>query len=128
MTPQEAFRLGFLARCVENKLTPEQTHELAKTAFDVLEKQAVQPFQAVVDAAKAVGYPTLALGLAAPPAVGGLAAYFNNKATDIDEDDVESIKRQELISQYRRMTDQLNRASELRKLKQGSKRTSQVFL
>lgn len=128
MTPREAFRFGFLARCVESNLTPEQTHELAKTAFDVLEKQAMQPVQAMVDAAKAVGYPAAALALAAPPALGGLAAYFSNKATDIDDDDVESIKRQELISQYRRMTDQLNRAKRLRLQSQDKKRTGQVFL
>ena len=126
MTPQEAFRFGFLARCVESNLTPEQTHELAKTAFDVLEKQA--SVEGIVDAAKAVGYPAAALALTAPPALGGLAAYFSNKATDIDDDDVESIKRQELISQYRRMADQLNRAKRQRLQRQDKKRTGQVFL
>ena len=40
MQPHEAFKLGFLARCVEEGLSPAQTNSLAKTAADLLNKQA----------------------------------------------------------------------------------------
>jgi len=125
MTPEEAFKIGFLSKCASLGLSPEETQGLAKTAFDLLEKQSGN---GLVDAFKSVGYPAAALALAAPPAIGGLAAYFKNKATDIDDEDIESVKRQELISQYKRMSDKLERENALRKRNAGQKRTSQVFL
>ena len=137
MTPQEAFKLGFLARCVEGGLSDEQTNALAKRAADLVGEQEKSAFTAdaagkviggVMEAGGKAVYPLAALALATPPALGGLAAYFKNQATDIDEDDVESVKRQELIAQYRRMADQLRRQKQLRDYKQERQRTGQVFL
>lgn len=137
MTPQEAFKIGFLARCVEGGLSDEQTNALAKRAADLVGEQeksasiteaAGKAIGGVMEAGGKVVYPLAALALATPPALGGLAAYFKNQATDIDEDDVESVKRQELIAQYRRMADQLRRQKQLRDYKQERQRTGQVFL
>jgi hypothetical protein len=138
MTPQEAFKLGFLARCVEGGLSDEQTNALAKRAADLVGEQE-KSAEGIADAVgKTIGgvmeaggkavYPLAALALATPPALGGLAAYFKNQATDIDEDDVESVKKQELIAQYKRMADQLRRQKQLRDYKQERQRTGQVFL
>ena len=86
MLPQEAFKLGFLARCVEEGLSPEQTHGLAKQAaiLDFLQNSAkatLDTGKSMIDLAKA-SVPLAMLGLAAPPAIGGLAAYMANKATE----------------------------------------------
>jgi len=140
MLPQEAFKLGFLARCVEEGLSPEQTHNLAKQAADCFSKQAFMdfvnnPLKATVDTGKSTidlaksTIPLAMLGLAAPPAIGGLAAYMSNKATDVDDAAaVEDVKKQELIDTYRRMSQQLNRQQQLRQYKKDRKRTGRVYL
>ena len=75
MQIKEAFKLGFLARCVEEGLTPDQTHALAKSAADCVEKQALGASSAL---------PVAAAALASVPAAGGLMAYLSNRATDAD--------------------------------------------
>lgn len=117
MDPREAFKIGFMARCIEEGLSQEKTAELMEKAGNGL-----------VDAAKAVAYPAAALALAAPPTLGGLAAYFKNKATDSDASEIEEIQQQEQAETYRRMADQLRRAKALRERKAGKKRSGQVFL
>ena len=118
MTPKEAFRFGFMARCIEEGLSHEKTAELIKKADDN-----------IIGMLKEVTYPALGLALATPPAVGGLAAYFANKATDTDASDVEEIKQKELIESYSRMAQQLERQKALRESKaERNKRKRQVFL
>lgn len=122
MEPREAFKIGFMARCVEEGLSQEKTAEL-------MEKAAIQPVQALVDGLKAVMVPAGALALAAPPTIGGLAAYFNNAAADTDDEgDIEEIKQKELTSAYRRMATQLQQGKLLRARKAEGKRSGQVFL
>ena len=121
MEPREAFKIGFMSRCVEEGLSQEKTAEL-------MEKAASGWASGMVDAGKAVLYPAAALALAAPPTLGGLAAYFKNKTMDSDTDDVEEIKQKEKADSYRRMADQLRRAKALRGRKSGRKRSGQVFL
>lgn len=122
MEPQEAFKIGFMARCVEEGLSQEKTAEL-------IEKAADGTLSGLVEGAKAVAYPAAALALAAPPTLGGLAAYFNNKAVDTaDEGDVEEIKKKELRESYRRMAEQLRESKRLRERKASRKRSGQVFL
>jgi hypothetical protein len=121
MDPREAFKIGFMARCIEEGLSQEKTAEL-------MEKAADGGLTGLVNAAKAVAYPAAALALAAPPTLGGLAAYFKNKATDSDASEIEEIQQQEQAETYRRMADQLRRAKALRERKAGKKRSGQVFL
>lgn len=117
MEPREAFKIGFMARCIEEGLSQEKTAELMEKAGNGL-----------VDAGKAVLYPAAALALAAPPTLGGLAAYFKNKTMDSDANEVEEVKQQEMADSYRRMADQLRRARALRERKASKKRSGQVFL
>lgn len=140
MRPQEAFKLGFLARCVEEGFSSEQTHALAKRAADCFTKQAAwyNPFtwaksvtdagKSTVDLLKSLAGPTMMLA-AVPPTVGGVAAYLANKSTDVDDAAaVEDVKNQELTDAYQRMADQLNRQKQLREYKQSRKRSGRVYL
>ena len=147
MRPQEAFKLGFLARCVEEGFSSEQTHALAKRAADCFTKQAAwyNPFtwaksvtdagkssvelaQASTNLLKSFTGPLMMLA-AVPPTVGGVAAYLANKSTDVDDAAaVEDVKNQELTDAYQRMADQLNRQKQLREYKQSRKRSGRVYL
>lgn len=150
MQPREAFKLGFLARCVEERLSPAQTQALMKQAAANLEKvsfsywsllnplniyrqlagaagRTADSGRKIVDLAKG-SMPLVAATMAVPPALGGLAAYAVNKATDTDATDVEEAKQQELTDTYRRMADELRRQKSLREYKAKRKRTGQVFL
>lgn len=128
MHPREAFKLGFLARCVEAGLTPEATRNLIKSAGDCFTKGAASWGKELFDAAKDVTLPTALMAAAAPVALGGGAAYFANQATDTDATDIEEIKQQELLDTYRRMSAQLQRRRQLQNYKAERKRTGQVFL
>ena len=122
MDPREAFKIGFMARCIEEGLSQEKTAEL-------VEKAAEGTISGLVDAGKAVTYPLALAALAAPPTIGGLAAYFNNRALDTsDQGDVEEIKQRELTESYRRMAEQLRQTKALRDRKAKRKRSGQVFL
>tara|TARA_R110002051_G_scaffold61354_5_gene112580 strand:+ start:53989 stop:54312 length:324 start_codon:yes stop_codon:yes gene_type:complete len=107
-----------MARCVEERLSSEKTAELMQKAGEA----------GILDLAKSLGFGAAGLALAAPPAIGGLAAYFSNKATDSDASDIEEIKQKELVDSYRRMSAQLTRAKKLRDGRADRKRTGQVFL
>jgi len=128
MHPREAFKIGFLTRCVESGLTPEATHNLIKSAGDCFNKRADSWGKELFDAAKDVSIPTALMAAAAPVALGGGAAYFANQATDTDATDVEEIKQRELLDTYRRMSGQLKRRKQLQGYKADRKRTGQVFL
>lgn len=141
MQIKEAFKLGFLARCVEEGLTPNQTHALAKRAADGevaplswLTRQITAPIKDVADTSRSVTeavkshIPLLALGAAIPPALGGAAAYLAHNATDADATDVKQVSQQELTDTYRRMAEQLQRTKKMRNYKQQRKRTGQIFL
>lgn len=143
MRPDEAFKLGFLARCVEEGFTPEQTATLAKKAEDMfvktafiaeISRQLTDPVKNTANAAQSVvnlSSSLLPYGLmlaAIPPAIGGVAAYAKNKAIDVGEDEVEQVKKRELIDTYSRMSDELKRQKERQDYKQQRKRTGRVFL
>jgi DNA helicase TIP49 (TBP-interacting protein) len=143
MQPHEAFKLGFLSRCVEEGLSPEQINGLAKSAAEFLGKQAfvreaigqvTGTVKDTADAGKSVVefgksmWPLAALAVGVPAGAGALTAYLQNAATDVDATDVEEAKQQELMDTYRRMADQLGRKKQMRDYKQQRKRTGQVFL
>jgi hypothetical protein len=111
LTPHEAFKVGFLARCVRDGLTPEQIHDRVKTAADLFEKEAFlgSLIGAAGNAVKGMGGYALPLAIAAPPVLGGLGGYALAKATDVDDTDVEDIKGQEVLDEYRRQAERLRR-------------------
>jgi hypothetical protein len=135
MQVHEAFKLGFLSRCVEEGMSPEQTHGLSKMAASLFEKQALinlpSPMGEVNNAVSAAGSiaPYLVAGLAIPPAIGGIAAYFANQAADTEGSrGIENIKRQELQDTYERLAGQLQRQKERQDYKAKRKSTGRIFL
>lgn len=131
LTPREAFKVGFLSRCVEDGLTLEQAHERVKIASEKLAGLTDIPGKIldlgkpVVSSALSWGIP---LGLAAPPIAGGIAGYMAAKGTDIDDTDVAEVKRRELIEEYKRQTAKLIRDRQAREYRKDRKQTGRVFL
>jgi hypothetical protein len=133
LTPREAFKVGFLSRCVEEGLTLKEAHDLVKTAHEKLAgiPGADIPGK-IIDLAKpvvsnALGY-GIPIGLAAPPILGGLAGYAASRATDIDDTDVDEIKQRELVEEYKRQTAKLMRDRSARQYRDERKQTGRVFL
>ena len=148
LTSQEAFKVGFMARCIEDGLSMDQIYSLAKTAADRMasavklasEKQAiVGPLLgalgylggSAVNAAKGIGSAALGVGLplalAAPPVLGGIAGAGLAKATDIDDTDVNEIKQRELLDEYKHQTARLRRQRAVRDYDAAKKRTGRIF-
>lgn len=119
LSPQEAFRVGFVARCIENGLT--DLDQIAAAAAQARAKVASFA-DAAVSVGKAVLSPLLSYGLPlaaiAPPVVGGLAGYGLARATDVDDTGVADIKQQELLRAYKTETDKLKRQKALRAYRQ----------
>lgn len=157
MSPEEAFKLGFLSRCVEEGLSSTKTAELAKKASDFLEKKASPTvpvgagMQLLNTLTSIPGYftggarsglgmarditgmakdlsPLMFLAAAAPPTIGGVAAALKNTATDISEEDVGEAKQQELAETYHRMAEQLRRQQAARQFKSQRKQSGRVFM
>lgn len=125
MTPKEAFRLGFLTRCAEMSLSSEETNKLAKRASDLFLTKTAGP---IADTVKSVGWPLMLAGLSAPVLAGSGAAYFQNKALDTDEADIDEIKKKELIETYQRMSEQLARKRRIREVRHNHKPSGRVLL
>lgn len=134
LTPREAFKVGFLSRCVEEGLDADQIRERVKSALDKLafEIPGADVPGKLVDFAKGVGLTGLSWGLplalAGPPIVGGLGGYALAKATDVGDADAGEIKKRELVDEYRRQTDQLNRETQVRNYRKLRERTGKIFL
>ena len=98
MTPREAFRYGFLLRCAEENLSPEQVEDRVKQA------NLMQ---------------LLGGAMIAPPLVGGAlgmaGGYAAAQATE-PVHDVEEIKKQEIAQAHRLLTAQLQQRQKMREL------------
>jgi hypothetical protein len=157
MSPAEAFKLGFLSRCVEEGLSGSQIAGLSKQASDFFDKQAFASAapslgSTLLNAAGSVPSfltggaksglgmvrdvtglakdlsPLALLAAAAPPTIGGVAAVLKNQATDISEEDVGEAKQQELADTYHRMAEQLRRQQAARSFKKDRKQSGRVFM
>lgn len=134
LSAQEAFKVGFLARCVQDGLSPDQMLDRVKAASDMLEKRAV--LNALVSgaggmmggAARTLASYGLPAALAAPPILGGLGGYALAKATDMDDTDADSIKNQELVEEYRRQAERLKRQKAVRDYTQEVRHSSRPFM
>ncbi len=125
MESKEAFKIGFMSRCIEEGLSQEKTAELAEKAAALVKTSGT--IGDISGLVKSIGVPAAALAAAAPVVAGGGAAYLYNKATDVDGEEVEEIKQKELAEEYARMADQLRRQSKLRKYKKDRESRGQVF-
>ncbi len=134
LAPHEAFKVGFLARCVHDGLTPDQMLDRVKFASDLLEKRAFLGtlLGKGIDLAKGVGGAAMSYGLplalAAPPILGGAAGYGLAKATDIDDTDVEEIKNRELVEELKRQTGNLKQQKLSRQHRQTARPTGRMFM
>jgi len=113
---EEAFKFGFLSRCAEEGHTsPEAIYARVKVALDLfrttLYKTAglIDMPGKILDTAVSAGKASLPLLLAAPPILGAAAGFGLAKATDINDDDVDSIKKRELIDELQQQTERLQR-------------------
>lgn len=126
MTPREAFKAGFLGRCIEAGLSVAEMRDMVKQSMD---KMALTPADMAWNATKAtltgtkdlgtealklLGNWGIPLALAAPPALGGLTGYALAKARDTGTADAEEIQSQELSDEYRRQAERLQRLKAIR--------------
>lgn len=134
LSAQDAFKVGFLARCVEAGLDADQTLAAVKRAGDLFEKQAFlgnlisTTAGKVMDVGKGALGATAAYGLplavAAPPILGGLTGYGLARATDVDDTDVAAIKDQEVVDELRRQAARLRRERAVRDFRQANRGVS----
>jgi len=134
LTAQEAFKVGFLARCVSDGLSPDQMLSRVKQAQDMLEKRAFlggianSAIGAAGGVAKSMAGYGIPLALLAPPALGGLAGYGLAKATDVDDTDVNEIKQKELVEEYQRQAEKLKRQKLVRGYTKERHQTGRMFM
>lgn len=129
MDARQAFKCGFIARCVEDGFTtPEQINQLLKSAdFDAL--KALGSLASGVGNVASTGINWgVPLALAAPPILGAVGGTMAGKATDVDDYDVAEAKNQEIVDEYRRQAERVRRESMLRKLQQSRQGSGKVFL
>lgn len=120
LTDKEAFKVGFLKRCADAGMDAKETLETVKTAkafvksavLDIGVKDiAGPPWRAAWDVAstgaKTLGNWGLMGALAGPAVLGGAAGYGMSRLTDIDDTDVDEIKKREIIDEYYRQIELL---------------------
>ncbi len=157
MTPRESFKYGFLLRCQEANLTPEQSEKLAN---DLLEKQA-NPLLALLGSG--VGYGIGGLGnavsgiseglghfgaAALPIAVAagagsvalpyyggaGIAKMVHNKQKDLMNEyntknkvDPQDFQNIELVNEYNRMSNEVRKQIDTNKKQLGNQDALKSF-
>lgn len=128
---RDSFKVAFLARCVEDNLTPEQMLVRIKEAQEKIAfvgnalGKLVDVGRGVVDAGLGWGIP---LALAAPPFIGAVSGAALAKGTDIDDRDVADIKDQEVIDEYQRQSALLRRQRAARDYHRSKAKTGRIFL
>lgn len=117
MTPIQAFKLGFLLKCAEAGLTPDEANDVAKRA---LVKHAAGPLETLGNKAwdavpGLVGL--LGKGLLVAPLVGGAAIGYGAGKLQQDEGaTIEATKKEELESEYNRLASEAEANARRRKL------------
>lgn len=118
LTPQEAFRCGFLLRCADEGLGAAEIEARVKLAgeFAGQVKQAENPLTAIGKWLLNMGVVGMA---AAPMAAGGAAGYGLAKLTE-DKTTPEEVQRRELIAAYQQQADRLRRTARARQYRGGA--------
>ena len=108
-----AFKVGFLLKCAEDGLGPDGAEALAKAAL----------FDGAWDTAKTLGSAGLAGALLAPPVVGAAGGVLLSRATDVDDTDVDDVRRDvrrdELVQELLRQSEHLNGLAAARAQREG---------
>jgi len=125
MNKQEAFKIGFLHKCAEDGLTPEETLQRVRTTrlmvkaagpvpgLDAASRMGGAAIGAGADATASLAKAILPLLLLGPPVAGGLAGYGLSQATNNPVDKSE-MRKKELMAAYERAAAQLQRAQQRR--------------
>lgn len=131
LSPRESFKVGFLGRCAEAGMTPDQMLGVIKQAQDKLAFVSGL-LGGLKDVASGVGGAVtgygIPLALAAPPVLGGIAGYGLGRLSDIDDTDIDDIKDQEVLDEYKRQTARLLREQKVRDYQKTKKQTGRIFL
>lgn len=106
MTAEEAFRLGFLARCAEEGLPESAITQRMKAAEARLSKSA-----SWLDAGKVM----MQFGL---PVAAGAGTYLAADQLTRPQVDPQEVKNQELINELRRYTRKVMDQNKLKKLRE----------
>lgn len=137
LSPQEAFKLGFLSNCVEKGLSIEQMREEVKKASDQLvdvEKRAfLEPERAALwddlgDLLKDVGRIGMGGLILGPPAIGAAGGILHSRLSDVDDEDVEDVKKREVADEYRRQAQRLRQTARMRDQRTFKKRSGGLYL
>jgi len=123
LSGRDAFKVGFLSRCVEMGMTTDQIDQHVKQAGLGAVLGTLGKALGTVGTAgtKAVGGMTEGLAkslagtaapllLAAPPVIGGLGGWGLASATDVDDTDIDEMKTKEIKEELERQTAMLQRA------------------
>jgi len=120
MTPEQAFRTGFLLWCAEQGMDGKEIRAAARKAAAYTPEMTKRAVFGVGEAINLLGkggrlaYLT-ALGL--PVVAGAVGGYATAKATGSDRADlVDEAKSHELISEYQRLAEDAKRRTQLREL------------
>lgn len=116
LTQREAFKVGFLRKCSEAGFTEEETVAAIKEATELVKKAALQdfltkPYETGLGILGNVGSTAGQLGIGAamlgPAALGASAGLGLASMGDVDDTDVQAIKKREIIDEYRRQVELL---------------------
>ncbi len=123
MSPNESFKIGFLLGCADLGLDTDQTHALVKTAVaktaglgTIAGEMIEAPGRLVANMGPMAAQLGLLAGVGVPMAAGAGTGWAAAKLTD-DDTDVDQAKADELLAEYRRLTDQANRQVAMKQFK-----------
>jgi hypothetical protein len=125
MTETEAFKIGFISRCLHDGVPPTQIPGVIKTAFfgigDIL--------RAGTGVVTNIGVPAALTAAAAPVVLGGTGAYLKNTALDSDSKaDLDLVKSEELRRTLLEQARRLRELHESRNARSNKPKQRQIFL
>lgn len=123
MNDREAFKFGFIQQCIEVGLTtPQDMLSVVKQAGMGAGPLALlysggEALKGLAGAVQEFGSWALPAALVAPPAIGyGLGRLAGRAGNSVSDTDVEGVKNQELIDEYRQQASRLRREGSLRRM------------
>lgn len=128
MTPEDAYKVGFLLRCADEGLTQDEILVRVRQARGI-SKEALWPSVAAATGSGVANMggramaavPSLlqagtVLGLGLPLAGGAAAGYTLAKATNNNKNDVEEAKQDEIEGEYYRLAQEARRNAARKRL------------
>jgi hypothetical protein len=116
LTPKEAFKVGFLRKCSEAGLSAEETLDAVRQVTTLVKSAGIQdfltkPYETALNVVGSLGKTVGGYGLGAaaigPAVLGGAAGLGLAHMQDIDDTDVDAIKKREIIDEYYRQIELL---------------------